>query len=306
MHNHAQSPMAACANLIPKQSSACASSDETRDVKQMQTSFLQSRKLLTKRVPLPVSFLHVPKCGGNQFAASIITLPGVCTESEFEVASGDLANGTLLGDLDYNVSCSGLAEMGAFNIRFGSHEWGIDAVYALFYAGPPAHGFTVLRQPEQRMLSQYSMHLEYDDWDIPLEEFVRGREGCYVKMLTSSQLYEPCVVAYPSPSGDDVSLAVQRLRNGFSFVGIQEEYDLSVCLLHAMFGGECSAQELTVRNAGSSGSSTYDTSVLGNWTDVYDAVLYSEAVDRFQQDLKAYGISETSCQACWSAAIEDR
>jgi hypothetical protein len=35
-----------------------------------------------------------------------------------------------------------------------------------------------------------------------------------------------------------VALAIERL-DGFSFVGLEEEWPLSVCLFHVINGGEC-------------------------------------------------------------------
>ena len=35
--------------------------------------------------------------------------------------------------------------------------------------------------------------------------------------------------------------AAKRVREGFAFVGITEEWDLSACLFHEMFGGDCHA-----------------------------------------------------------------
>lgn len=291
-HAHAPSSMAACDSF-----------DATRDANQMQTSFIQSRALLTKRVPMPITFVHTPKTAGNQFIYSLIALPSVCTKTEFDVAMKDLAS-NLLRALSYNVSCSGFADMNEFGIPFGSHDKGFGAVYSDFFAGPPAHGFILFRQPEQRIVSQYNMHLGLNpDYDTPIKEYAQARAGCVVKLLTTS-LERPCSDPYPAPSDDSVSLAVQRLRDGFAFVGLVEEYDLSVCLLHAMFGGECSSVELTSVHLGNRNSTleAYDTSELENWTDVPDGVLYSEAADRFRLKLQTYGVSEQSCQACWAAA----
>jgi hypothetical protein len=41
------------------------------------------------------------------------------------------------------------------------------------------------------------------------------------------------------PIRPNVSLAIERMREGFAFVGLLEEWELSVCLLHAKFGGRC-------------------------------------------------------------------
>jgi len=274
----------------------------------MQTSFIQSRALLTKRVPVPITFIHTPKAAGNQFVYSLIALPGVCPKTEFEVAMQDFAeNGKQLVNLFHqnkSLSCSGFADMSDFGILFGSHVKGYGAVYSRFFAGPPAHGFILFRQPEQRIISQYNHHMiKSPDDDTPMKEFAQARAGCVVKLLTTS-LENPCSEPYAAPSDDSVSLAVQRLRDGFAFVGLVEEYDLSVCLLHAMFGGECSSMELTSVHLGGNRNSTSeadDTAELENWTDVPDGVLYSEAADRFQLKLHTYGVSEQSCQACWAA-----
>ena len=47
-----------------------------------------------------------------------------------------------------------------------------------------------------------------------------------------------------TPSARDLQVAVERLRKGFAFVGLTEHFDLSVCLFHAMFGGDCRSVEL--------------------------------------------------------------
>ena len=66
----------------------------------------------------------------------------------------------------------------------------------------------------------------------------------------------------------DLEKALQRLQDGFKFVGLTEYWEASVCLFHAMFGGECDAMEFentrpgptTQQNRGK--LAEYDVSVL--------------------------------------------
>merc|ERR1712107_340610 len=48
----------------------------------------------------------------------------------------------------------------------------------------------------------------------------------------------------------EIALAKDRLITGFAFVGLTHEWDLSVCLFHAKFGGACNKREFqNIRSA---------------------------------------------------------
>ena len=88
------------------------------------------------------------------------------------------------------------------------------------------------------------------DWEpANVLQYAHAVAGCSVKMLTrdgvSSWENNVTICGDPRPvTSDEIDLAVERLNTGFAFVGILEEWDLSICLLHAKFGGPCASYEL--------------------------------------------------------------
>ncbi|CAJ1436581.1 unnamed protein product [Effrenium voratum] len=84
-----------------------------------------------------------------------------------------------------------------------------------------------------------------------------------------------------------------------SFVGLVEEWDLSICLFHKMLGGDClfSEFENTRQNP-----NEYNTSELQGFNDTLDGIVYQEARSIFQRNLKLYGVSNESCQPCFQRA----
>jgi len=60
--------------------------------------------------------------------------------------------------------------------------------------------------------------------------------GCYTKILTRGGL-NACG-SMPQPSAAEAALALEYI-DGFQFVGLREEWELSVCLWHVKFGGKC-------------------------------------------------------------------
>mmetsp|Transcript_85586 Transcript_85586/g.215846 ORF Transcript_85586/g.215846 Transcript_85586/m.215846 type:complete len:90 (+) Transcript_85586:2-271(+) len=87
---------------------------------------------------------------------------------------------------------------------------------------------------------------------------------------------------------------------------MEEQWGLSICLLHAMFGGECQDYEMlslqgwTQAEAGNITTSTvaYDVSELNGYTDPYDTELFEDATQIFQRSLARYGVEASTCRAC--------
>merc|ERR1712087_5868 len=103
---------------------------------------------------------------------------------------------------------------------------------------------------------------------------------------------------FPVPSSDDVSVAIDMLHDGFAFVGITDQWALSVCLFRVMIGGQCLASDLgNTRPGEHSSSSDYDTSELFGWVDELDGPLYAEAALMFEPALTVYGVDASSCSS---------
>ena len=65
----------------------------------------------------------------------------------------------------------------------------------------------------------------------------------------------------------------------------QEEWDLSICLLHRMFGGDCLPSDFMDSRPTFSGDTTnheYNTSVLDGYDDPVDRLLYNGAKEQSQ------------------------
>jgi len=267
----------------------------------------------------PVFFLHVPKCGGSQFSASLLLFEGVCWNMTYQyreaLLSGESHNDFFLLDAKIWEETCNLVDLRSYGYLFADHS-GIGSVYSRYVKG---QGLTFLRQPEQRILSGYNDHFHswsYNFFDRPPSselEYAKVVAGCAVKMLTrdgqSSAIgLHGTVCGDPAPATHyETTLAIERLIEGFPFVGILEEWMQSICLFHAMFGGMCTAQEFGSANTGTGSSSAnstsgYDTSVLKGWTDEQDGKLYAEGLRLFQNSLQHFHVNAENCLSCMQEA----
>ena len=145
---------------------------------------------------------------------------------------------------------------------------------------------------------------------VPVLEFAESWKGGMTYQLVvehnnlhpTTQTLDP---DRPKMTRADAEEAARRVREGFSFVGITEDWDLSICLLHKMFGGACQASDFEDTRPSSetkSAHADYDIDELMGWHDDVDRVVYDAAVEVFQGNLIAYGVSHDSCRECYSHA----
>jgi len=272
----------------------------------------------------PIAWLHIPKCGSSILNA-LIKIPGACPGIPEDIVISDVTMGmdNIAGFWDKypaNTTCPG-----AF-LTFGSHNGvGNTTYYNPLWKG---HGVTMLRNPEQRMVSSFVDNRH--SWPVtpenppPLDlmKYKDQLQGCSVKMLVRGgdaaaldafwnygalgpHWGGPCGEG-PEPSAAEVQEAKKRLREGFVFVGIQEEWGLSMCLFHATFGGSCHGSEfLNSRHLGH--KLTYDADkLLQGWKDPFDGELYKDATSLFWERMSERGLSVEACQACFKeAGVED-
>uniref|UniRef100_A0A7S1QTZ7 Sulfotransferase n=1 Tax=Alexandrium catenella TaxID=2925 RepID=A0A7S1QTZ7_ALECA len=271
----------------------------------------------------PITWVHVPKCGSS-FINTLIHLPGVC-------------NSAIPEDLYVSMSTFGVHFLSAFGktwdvwsnclglerARFGHR--GIGESGSDYYAEREGTFMIMLRGPEQRLLSAWKDMRGASKWGVlnddlmdpsrswggwPTTElptpsvFAEYARGCAVRMLTRPGLV--CGGAGGPPREDEVELAVERLRTGFSFVGLTDQWALSMCLFDAMFHTGCSPLQFEDARPGpdkrNNSTTGYEEDRLHGITDPYDEKLYAEAVKIFKANLERYNVSEASCQPCWQVA----
>jgi len=215
-------------------------------------------------------------------------------------------NAPMLAETSLRMSASGF--------QFASDHSGIGG----FHGRVAGNMLGMFRSPESRITSAFNDM--FHSWpvcalpyDTPptLLEFAKVTAGCAVKMLTrggksfmTGWANTVCGDPWP-PSTDEVALAVRRLHEGFTFVGLQEKWELSMCLLHKKFGGVCSSPEFVNWSSNDTMPSwklERHSSDLGDFKDVFDGVLYMEAERVFNESLLAYDVSYSSCQPCFDAA----
>jgi len=92
----------------------------------------------------------------------------------------------------------------------------------------------------------------------------------------------------------DVRTAVARL-DGFKFAGLTEHWDLSICLFHAMFGGECNQHEFENMRPTKVGGKK-PANPFGDATDPYDEAVYAKVAAVFWDNVRRFGVSRDACE----------
>ena len=193
--------------------------------------------------------------------------------------------------------------------RFGDHAGIGEDDYKMW----EGRFFAMFRHPARRAVSEYAHKLR-DKSRMTARAFAQQHEGM-VTLLLTGQIYDDVAGRGPTARMSELArrgelpkpnlaLAMRRLRDGFAFVGLTDEFDLSVCLFHRMFGGPCSSFELynmRPTNYTERGVATRPTSdqsalkVLGGYVDPFDTPLYELARARFKEECAAYNVTAESC-----------
>lgn len=160
------------------------------------------------------------------------------------------------------------------------------------------HTAAFFRLPLQRIYSNY-LHLsshynESHTPDLSLATFLKRTEfhSQQSKMLLGIHYRSPQVMSLA-----DIERAKAIVRDQLLFIGLTEEFRLSVRLFHAMFGGVPHlAQFENIRpgigrhrtQLGRSSAFRYDEDIFRGWRDAADEMLYAAAVRRFWSDIRLY------------------
>jgi hypothetical protein len=147
-----------------------------------------------------------------------------------------------------------------------------------------------------------------------LSEFainIRGQQASMLSLGDAAEQRKLCELGQANCSNlevPNVTLAIERLE-GFAFIGLTEEFDLSVCLFHRKFGGECLDVEFVNVRKGAYNEQTdpeeldSELAMLKAQGDPWDTPFYEAASRRFWSDVEKYDVTRKTCRStCPSAA----
>lgn len=259
------------------------------------TSNIKESKSFT---PLkPVIWLHIPKTG-TSFINTLLHHPDICPNFPADAYMMPGHHGIehkFLGKFNLDTVCPG--GFARENRPPGHHGVG------LVYDQNKGHVVTFFRQPKKRLYSawNYGQH----SWPRPtkaktIQEFASVVGGCQTRMLVRGDARRggaqgAAICGGKSENERPVSeeekqLAIQRV-NEMNFVGITEQYDLSLCLFHKIHGGQCLDREFSNTRKGK-----YRTTVgLEDFKDVDDP-LYEVALAKFWSLMEKHGADRPSCE----------
>jgi len=132
------------------------------------------------------------------------------------------------------------------------------------------------------------------------DDLLASMVGCQTRMLTGDW----CMVDIPQ-NRSNIDLAKSRLDK-FMFVGLLEEWELSMCLFNFRMTGKRFVETCQLLNtrptAGGDRSKAsygqYDTA--GYPEDHADAEVYAHAKERFNEEIAKYGITKISCASTYN------
>jgi len=120
---------------------------------------------------------------------------------------------------------------------------------------------------------------------IPLLEYAKCVGNCETNMLTGQNC---------GYQGKPDTQAALDIVPSLGFIGLTHEWDLSMCLFHAMFGGPCLAAEFSnLRPGPVSDYGVYFASFEG-WTPG-DTPVYDKAHAVFWERMHKWGVNRRSC-----------
>lgn len=294
---------------------------------------------------MAVRWLHIPKCGST---LAISLLAYACTPAHptwhivFMAVAGGSIDVRMAHAIDSRHATTGTRCEGRIWLPFHGHD-PVRAEDELI-AGPggalthaaalSARGgglVAMFRRPSQRIISAFLDN--YHAWGIAthtnrarmkeqaptVDLWARfpGVAACQTKMLAGLK----CGDRFPTGHGSRLlAKAIRLLRSkAFIFVGLVEEWNSSICLLHATLGrgtqpilgefqsfghsrnsrriaagGDASGASCRLRsNKGTcfdrvARRGEYNESVLGGWRDELDEALYAVAVEVYRANLARY------------------
>ena len=273
---------------------------------------------------VPVRWLHFPKCGAT-LGVSVLSYACLGTMPTWHTVGMALRGGRVDVRMAHAIGARhanhGSRCGGRLLLPFDGHRPVSDRIQSdgpsnqFAWALPKTtlrdtHGLIAFfRRPAQRLISAYLDNLHA--WGLKSSERARlkhrvrsiaafarhpGIAGCMAKMLAGFQ----CAARVDLPTSSIVKAALAVLRSSrFLFVGLTEEWDASICLLHRVLPGHTRPLLAEFRSLGhstnvhrfiswlppSSVDGLYNESVLHGFVDDADEAVYLEAKRIFRSTL---------------------
>ena len=263
---------------------APGSSDEVQPSLQSNINCTGPPYLANSR--LRVWWLHIPKCGSS-FSQSAMLYARSNSRKVFPTNTGEWPPGAQEHQLLPMTGTEG---------KLALHE-----------------AVGMFRQPEQRLLSSFAWKKSHagccmGDWGWNATEQFNVRQsmdrglgpvetmGTFFGCQTNMVLGRGCFQRYPILSSSDVDVAIQRIHK-FRFVGVMEEWLLSICLFNSVMTGERFVfKTQLVNNRATIGEGTRMYKVPVDLPlDRADRMLYEEIQKRFWFDVSSRNISVENC-----------
>jgi hypothetical protein len=170
---------------------------------------------------------------------------------------------------------------------------------------------TILRQPEERTSSAWHHFGSAKGDMLKFQSTIQGQQANMLSAGKAGLARTECERAGGGNDGPapicnkaafvlpNVTLAIERMHE-FAFVGILEEFDMSICLFHAVFGSECLPIEfINIRPTHyeeSEAAQKAEEAKLKKFPDPFDTPLYEAALRRFKTDVEKYNLNNNTCR----------
>lgn len=280
---------------------------------QLQVDLDHSVKVNSKHPIVDISqifYLHIPKAGSS-FATTVV----------HHACGTDIPSHVWVQEpSDFHEHWGTRCDRS----RFGRFETGHDPLAGTEGPDELARVVTMVRTPSQRIISGY-YHDLHDCWALrqkhncqrtrgvfSCEGDTKGDDGRYLRdpakisPVAYGQCVENCTANMLTGRfcGDAGAVDIDRavdVVNKLGFVGLTDEWSLSVCLWHKRFGGRMLPVEFMnvrpgVLTATSGGSAEYATEeLLGDWRPNADREVFKAAKRRFWREVGLHGLSREAC-----------
>lgn len=175
------------------------------------------------------------------------------------------------------------------------------------------HFCGMFRSPASRMYSSW-VHMAKDpDFRMAPADYADRIRGLVTKMLSGQKNGWACSFNVGNPVGfhaknneicdfwttPNLDLALSRLP-GFKFIGLTDEWNLSICLFHAMFGGECLPDEFENGRPGNYTSSeryAHAEVAFKQYHDHFDEAIFAQASRIFWSNVARFKVDESKCRS---------